>query len=189
MRNLINLIEAVQQGCPPATQSIDLNLKNRQKAIDEYHYGPLNPNEPNDEYWAELADKWNTDDIDSVKQNRCGNCAAFDISEDMLNCIAKGIGSEPGSDAHDTIDAGQLGYCKFLKFKCAAKRTCDAWVEGGPVTEQQLAELSFLGSECTKDCSGHRAGYNWSRARGGIDGNSPYSPSFNKGAALAKAGK
>jgi hypothetical protein len=55
--------------------------------------------------------------------------------------------------------------------------------------EQQLDELTFLGSECTKDCSGHRAGYNWSRARGGVDGMSPWSPSFNKGAALAKAGK
>ena len=36
MRDLINLLEAIKQGCPPATQSIDLNLKNRQKAIDEY---------------------------------------------------------------------------------------------------------------------------------------------------------
>ena len=135
MRDLINLLEAVESGCPPATQNIDLNLKNRQKAIEEYHYGPLNPNEPNEEYWAELADKWNTDDIESVKQNRCGNCAAFDITEKMLDCIARGIGGEPGSDPHDTIDAGHLGYCKFLKFKCAAKRTCDAWVEGGPVTD------------------------------------------------------
>ena len=125
-----------EEGCPPATQDIALNLKNRQKAIDEYHYGPLNPNLPNDEYWAELADKWNTTDIDSVKQNRCGNCGAFDVSKDMQACIAKGIGSEPGSSAMDAVDAGQLGYCKFLKFKCASKRTCDAWIEGGPITEQ-----------------------------------------------------
>jgi hypothetical protein len=189
MRELINLIEAVEKGCPPATQSIDVNLKNRQKAIDEYHYGPLNPAEPNEEYWAELADKWNTDDIESVKNNRCGNCAAFDISDDMLDCIARGIGSEPGSDAHDTVDAGDLGYCKFLKFKCAAKRTCDAWVEGGPVTEEQLDELNFLGSPCTKDCSGHRAGYDWSQARGGAKVPNSWSPSFNNGAALQKAGK
>ena len=54
--------------------------------------------------------------------------------------------------------------------------------------EQQINELQFLGSECTKDCSGHRAGYAWSKARGGVHANSPYSPSFNKGAALAKAG-
>lgn len=134
MRHLINRMEAIERGCPPATQSIDLNLKNRQKAIEEYGYGPLNPNEPNDDFWQRLANRWNTDDIDSVKASRCGNCAAFDISEETQDCIARGIGSEPGSDAMDTVDAGHLGYCKFLKFKCAAKRTCDAWVEGGPVT-------------------------------------------------------
>ena len=43
MRDLLNFIEALEDGCPPATQSIELNLKNRQKAIDEHHYGPLNP--------------------------------------------------------------------------------------------------------------------------------------------------
>jgi hypothetical protein len=57
------------------------------------------------------------------------------------------------------------------------------------VAEQQLDELSFLGSECTKDCSGHRAGYEWSKRKGLRQANSLYSPSFNKGAALAVAGK
>lgn len=55
--------------------------------------------------------------------------------------------------------------------------------------KEQLDELKFLGSPCTKDCSGHRAGYDWSKARGGVPGNSPYSPSFNKGAQLARDGK
>ena len=53
---------------------------------------------------------------------------------------------------------------------------------------QKLDELSFLGSPCTKDCSGHRAGYNWSKQRGNIHAAS-WSPSFNNGAALAVAGK
>ena len=53
---------------------------------------------------------------------------------------------------------------------------------------EQLRELSFLGSPCTKDCSGHRAGYAWSNRHGGIDAAS-WSQSFNNGAALAKAGK
>lgn len=52
---------------------------------------------------------------------------------------------------------------------------------------EQLDELSFLGSECTYDCSGHRAGYAWYH-RNQRDPLS-WSPSFNKGAALAKAGK
>ncbi len=54
--------------------------------------------------------------------------------------------------------------------------------------QQQLDELTFLGSPCTKDCSGHRAGYAWSKARGGIHSAS-WSRSFNNGAALAAAGR
>jgi hypothetical protein len=57
-------------------------------------------------------------------------------------------------------------------------------------SKQQLAqinELTFLGSPCTKDCSGHRAGYEWSRKKGGVDAAS-WSRSFNNGAALFKNG-
>ena len=133
MRDIINILEAIEKGCPPATQDISLNLKNRKKAIAEYMYGPLDPNKPNEKFWQKIADNWNVDDIEEVKSARCGNCAAFDMSKEMLDCIATGIGSEKGSDPTDTINAGHLGYCKFLKFKCAAKRTCNAWVEGGPI--------------------------------------------------------
>ena len=53
---------------------------------------------------------------------------------------------------------------------------------------QELDELSFLGSPCTKDCSGHRAGYAWSKARGNRNAMS-HSNSFNNGARLAAQGK
>ena len=54
--------------------------------------------------------------------------------------------------------------------------------------EEQLDELTFMGmSPCTKDCSGHRAGYRWSKARGGVS-TASWSNSFNKGAEIAKAG-
>ena len=59
---------------------------------------------------------------------------------------------------------------------------------GESVEEEQLDELSFLGSPCTKDCSGHRAGYYWSAARGNKTANS-WSQSFNNGAGLRAAGK
>lgn len=55
--------------------------------------------------------------------------------------------------------------------------------------KDELNELSFLGSPCTRDCSGHRAGYEWSRSKGGVPGTSPFSPSFNNGANLFVAGK
>ena len=54
---------------------------------------------------------------------------------------------------------------------------------------QQLDELNFLGSTCTRDCSGHRAGYAWSKARAGAKVPMSRSPSFDKGAALQRAGK
>jgi hypothetical protein len=126
--------------CPPATQSIPLNLKNRQKCIDEAHYGPLNPNEPNDEYWKAKAKMFN-DSVEDAKSARCGNCAAFNQTKAVLDCIAEGIG---GDDAWDTIEAGDLGYCEFYDFKCAASRTCDAWVAGGPVTDEKGFSLEKL---------------------------------------------
>ena len=55
--------------------------------------------------------------------------------------------------------------------------------------KKPLDELNFLGSACTKDCSGHRAGYAWSKARAGAKVPNSWSPSFNKGAALHQTGK
>jgi hypothetical protein len=56
-----------------------------------------------------------------------------------------------------------------------------------PKRKKQVNELDFLGSQCTKDCSGHRAGYAWSKRKGTVPNSR--SPSFNTGAALQAAGK
>ena len=133
LRKILN--EAEIEKCPAPTQNIELNLQNRQKAINEYGYGPLNPNEPNEKFWQDKADMWKLDNPNDAKKSVCGNCAAFDITTKTLNCIAKGIGSE--KDSYDVINAGKLGYCRFLKFKCASARTCDAWVVGGPLTDDK----------------------------------------------------
>ncbi len=119
--------------CPEATVDIHVNLENRQHAIDEYLYGPLDPDQPSVEYWTKIAEIWKTDDIKSVKSARCENCAAFNVTYKMKQCMAQGIGSEPNSDAMDVVDAGELGYCMMFKFKCAGKRTCAAWITGGPI--------------------------------------------------------
>lgn len=113
--------------CPKPTQDIELNLKNRQKAIDKVGYGPLNPNEPNEKFWQTKADMWDVS-ISEAKKQKCSNCAAFNRTKEMLDCIGKGMGDE--DDSWDAIEAGQLGYCEALDFKCAASRTCDAWIDG-----------------------------------------------------------
>lgn len=119
--------------CPPATQDIIINLENRNKAIKSVGYGPLNPDRPNVDFWEEKADLWQTS-TDEAKSSRCANCAVFIKTPEMLECIESGLSSRDGEDAWDSVEAGDLGYCEALDFKCAAGRTCDAWVAGGPVT-------------------------------------------------------
>jgi hypothetical protein len=47
-----------------------------------------------------------------------------------------------------------------------------------------LTELSFMGSTCTKDCSGHQAGFAWSQRNGNLPA-ATASNSFNNGTKLA----
>ena len=133
-RKYINIVEAANKGCPIATHDIDVNLKNRQIAIDKHHYGPANPEEPGD-YWKDSAKQWSIDEK-TAKTMTCGNCAAFNVTAAVKGCIEQGLalGGSTG-DEWDTVAAGQLGYCEAFDFKCAADRTCDAWVVGGPITD------------------------------------------------------
>jgi len=120
--------------CPPATQDIVLNIENRQNAIDNVGYGPLNPDEPNTEFWQEKADRWDTTPVEASK-SICGNCVFFVRTPEMLDCISKGIeqGASGEKNAWDAIDQAELGFCEALDFKCAASRTCNAWAAGGPI--------------------------------------------------------
>ena len=83
--------------CPPATQDLKLNTKNRDAAIHAKHiqYGPLNVDEPGD-YWKEIAEYWNTTEA-AAKKSNCGNCTAFDISPRMDACIPGVTSDNDGS--------------------------------------------------------------------------------------------
>jgi hypothetical protein len=120
------------EGCPVSTKDIKLNIANRQIAIDDANYGPLNPNEPNEEYWKAKADQFKGS-VEEAKKALCGNCVFFYRTPQILKCIAEGLGMEV--DPYEVIDAGEIGYCEAFDFKCAASRTCAAWVVGGPITE------------------------------------------------------
>lgn len=52
-----------------------------------------------------------------------------------------------------------------------------------------LSEKQFKGSRCTKDCSGHKAGYAWAKARGEAAPCDSNNKSFNNGCYIAKNGK
>ena len=115
--------------CPPATQDLKLNTKNRDAAIkaDHIKYGPLNVDEPGD-YWKDIANYWNTTE-EAAKKSLCSNCTAFDISPRMKECM-------PGV----TYDKdGELGYCWMHHFKCHSARACYTWAKGGPIAEDNVS--------------------------------------------------
>jgi GNAT superfamily N-acetyltransferase len=102
----------------------------------------------------------------------------------------KSNNSDSRSNLYDRLVARfaqQLGYNDYSE-EYMSSTMYELSKQSQGVAEEQLDELSFLGSECTKDCSGHRAGYDWSKRKGLRQANS-WSPSFNKGAGLAVAGK
>ena len=124
--------------CPAATVSPFINLQNRRDAIETGYFGPINPSLPNNEYWQEAAAEWNAS-IEFVKHARCGNCAAFNITTAMRECISAGSQS---LDAWVLVEAGQLGYCEVFDFRCAAKRRCNMWVAGGPLTDDLAQQFT-----------------------------------------------
>ena len=98
-------VDEMEEGsnCPRATRDPELNAENKQEAIDEYGY-----RDPADDGGFRLT-------------NICGNCGAYNQTEDMLECI--------GVDD----DEDSLGYCQIFKFVCESMYTCDKWVSGGPI--------------------------------------------------------
>ena len=115
--------------CPPATQDLKLNTKNRDVAIKAEHiqYGPLNIDAPGD-YWKNIAMAWNTTEEAAMK-SQCGNCVAFDLSPRMKECM-------PGETSDQE---GELGYCWMHHFKCHSLRACRTWAKGGPITDDNIS--------------------------------------------------
>jgi len=60
----------------------------------------------------------------------CGSCGMYNQSESIMECIGD--------------ESGETGYCQLLKFVCNSQNTCDAWVEGGPITSNLQEEYKDI---------------------------------------------
>ena len=146
------LSEGMEKDHYKAIDDVHENLENRNHAIDEYGYGPLNPNEPSNDFWKEKAKLWETS-VEEAKKSRCGNCAAFNQSKEILDRIAKGLG--PAGKV--ITEKADLGFCEMFHFKCAAARTCDAWLMNGPISEEIGGAVAGGGSVANAAGSGNIA--------------------------------
>jgi hypothetical protein len=61
----------------------------------------------------------------------------------MLTCIEEGLADDRMEDAMEVVEAGDLGFCEIFDFKCAAKRTCSAWIVGGPIKDEGAEEEEY----------------------------------------------
>ncbi len=88
--------------CPQATKDSELNEENKASAAKarDIKYG-------------------HPDKVPELKQLKkegklCGNCSAFNITPEMVDC---------GGASRD----GSAGYCEMHSFTCMAKKTCLTW--------------------------------------------------------------
>lgn len=128
--------------CPIATHDIKVNLKNRDWAFKNVGYGAANPELPNVEFWKKKADEWQCT-IDEAKTMRCGSCSAFIQTPEMMDCIVNGVaGDEPVDESYapEVVASAELGYCELFDFKCAADRTCSAWLVGGAIKDKMTTK-------------------------------------------------
>jgi len=94
---------AVSTECPEATLNPQLAATNGERAIADAEY----------------------DATGGTPESACGNCASFDVSQRMKQCM---------QDGGETV-----GYCWANQFKCDAAAICNKWKEGGPVTDDQAS--------------------------------------------------
>jgi hypothetical protein len=142
--------------CPKVCSDIQLNLKNRDWAFKNVGYGPANPESPED-FWQIRAKEWATSEK-NAQTMKCGNCSAFIQTPEMMKCIVDGIQGEESDDetyANEVVGSAGLGYCELFEFKCAADRTCSAWLVGGPIkmamTDKQKTMLKMAKLEYSND--------------------------------------
>ena len=96
-------VSQVSDACPTAICDIKENVKNRNWTIDNFAYGPLNPDHPDPGFWECKAEMWHTD-VDTAQTARCCNCAAFDQSPKIMDCIIQGINEHSAADPRAVED-------------------------------------------------------------------------------------
>ena len=98
--------------CPIATKDAEANMEAKEVAVEEANY-----RDPSMDGGFKLTEV-------------CGNCGAYNQTEDMLDCIDD--------------ESGNTGYCQIWKFVCMSKNVCDSWAEGGPITSDKQADYKDI---------------------------------------------
>lgn len=127
----------------------EVNVANHLLAIKYEALGPLDPREPNPEFWTLKAEKWQV--LEGEARTRlCMNCAHYDNSPEIVEYMQNTwtpikLQELPIDPAPVDIPGDLSACCTRWTITCTAMRTCDAWE--APWEDEDNANQLFCGPE------------------------------------------
>ncbi len=140
-----------------------------QEALDAYERSQSGNDDYDYENMIDEADTENPDRITIASQGK-GYIVYHSFNRDAYT--ARGVGEWKGQIQPE-----------WFYSLADAEDHAEMEIAGHDEHYGKIDELTFKGSTCTKDCSGHEAGYNWYQRKGRVPNS--HSKSFNKGADIA----
>ena len=127
----------------------EVNIANHLLAIKYEALGPIDPREPNPEFWAAKVEKWQV--LEGEARTRlCMNCAHYDNSPEIVECMQNTwepikLQELPIDPAPVDIPGDLSACCTRWTITCTAMRTCDAWE--APWEDEDNANQLFKGPD------------------------------------------
>ena len=127
----------------------EVNVANHLLAIKYEALGPLDPREPNPEFWAAKVEKWQV--LEGEARTRlCMNCAHYDNSPEIVEYMQNTwtpikLQELPIDPAPVDIPGDLSACCTRWTITCTAMRTCDAWE--APWLDEDNANQLFKGPD------------------------------------------
>lgn len=127
----------------------EVNIANHLLAMKYEALGPIDPREPNPEFWAAKVEKWQV--LEGEARTRlCMNCAHYDNSPEIVEYMQNTwepikLQELPIDPAPVDIPGDLSACCTRWLITCTAMRTCDAWE--APWEDEDNANQLFKGPD------------------------------------------
>lgn len=127
----------------------EVNVANHLLAIQYEALGPVDPREPNPEFWAAKVEKWQV--LEGEARTRlCMTCAHYDNSPEIVEYMQSTwepikLQELPIDPAPVDIPGDLSACCTRWTITCTAMRTCDAWE--APWEDEDNANQLFKGPD------------------------------------------
>ena len=134
--------------CPPALVDSKINVANHLKSIKEVGLGPIDPRQPNMDFWMDKGKKWGISEGDA-RSRLCLNCEHYLSTKEIVDCINNGsakffkASNLPIKPQLADVESKPVAYCVTRHITCSPTRTCDEQEMGGPIDDVKAMALKL----------------------------------------------